>query len=552
MHASEYLPLFLAECREELHTLNLAVIRLADSPRDRETIDAAFRVSHSLKSNAATMGFRSIERLTHAMEDVLEVLRERGGGVEQSAVDCLLDCLDALADAVDALETHGAERLEPDPLIDRLRRLVRSNDAAAAPSPSPVAGTEDRPGHGPEGGEGEARGSGSPATVRVEADRLDQLAHAVDELVGRQARAAALTDREGASAELQAAIRDLGETSTALGALVAEIRMVPAGIAFGRLPRLVRDLSSRLDASAQLSLAGEETELDRSALEPLGDLLSHLVRNSLAHGIEPADERRAVGKPGVGRIEVSACQTGGEIVIAVRDDGRGIDPARVARSAAARGLIEPDGLAGVDLGRAIELAFEPGVTTAEQTTEVSGRGVGLDAVASLARALGGSVAVTSEPGRWTAVEIRLPLPGAVARGLLVEARGLPFVIPLDRIERTVRIDAHTVREVASQRLLVLGEGAVPIVDLADELGLGTGTPAYAVLVATAAGSIALAVDSVVGERGLVSRALPRDRTPSAALAGGAVLPSGATAGVVDCDTLSARALARSHRASTAA
>ena len=239
-------------------------------------------------------------------------------------------------------------------------------------------------------------------------------------------------------------------------------------------------------------------------------------------------------------------------MLTVRDDGRGIDPARVAMSAAGRGLIPVDEVARVDASRAIELAFEPGVTTAELTTDVSGRGVGLDAVASLAHELGGSVTASSEPGAGTVVELRLPATGTLLRGLLVEVGRSPVVIPLDRVERAVALDQHTVRGAGSSRMLVMRDGVVPLVDLAEEVGLGTGRGAHAVVVGTVSGRIALLVDRVVGERSLVKRPMTGDAVPGSAVFDGAVLAAGGVAPIVSCDALSVRLHSSSDRRSTAA
>jgi two-component system chemotaxis sensor kinase CheA len=205
------------------------------------------------------------------------------------------------------------------------------------------------------------------------------------------------------------------------------------------------------------------------------------------------------------------------------------------------------------MSRAIELAFSPGVTTAERTTDVSGRGVGLDAVLSLAKGLGGSVDVSSEPGRGTTVQVTLPRTGATVHGLVVEARRLPFVLPVEHVERFVRIGEHTVRDLFGKRALVLGEGALPLVDLGEEVGLGPDPDSVeAVLVHVSAGRIAVRVGAILGERRLVSRPVLGGMAFRLPVTGGVVLPSGATALVVDCDALAARIHTHSDRASNAA
>jgi two-component system chemotaxis sensor kinase CheA len=659
MDVNEYLPMFLAESREHLQELNLAVVRIEESPDDATTIDEIFRIAHSLKGMSATMGFERIAALTHAMEDLFEVLRVRRGGLDREAIDVLLECLDALSAAFESIDTDGVEALEEAPLVERLRTLVRSqseqSDASQAQRPEPheleaaaggrrvvhvlvhlddatlmpsvraymalttiadhgeilaslpphdaieafdgrtievwvasdheddviaaevgavadvveVAFAEldasaapregerapdatsdgehapDAPGAGESAAQpvagvsgGQDRKAGT-STVRVDAERLDQLMHLMGELVVHRTHVESLLVHADAP-ELQYAMNDLTRSSQALQAMVMQVRMIPVEAVFLRFPRLVRDLSGKLGKQVSLQLEGSETELDRTVVDALGDPLVHLVRNSLDHGLEPAEEREAAGKPGVGTLEIAAHHGGGSVLISVRDDGRGIDPARVARKAVERGLIAADELEDVDVAQAIELLFTPGFSTAEQMSDVSGRGVGLDAVRSTIRELGGEVLVRSELGVGTTTQIRLPLTLAILATLLVEARDLPFVIQLDRVEMTVKLEDYQVRSVGGRRVLVLRDEVLPIVDLAGSLGYqGSGSSAYGVAVRGADRRVVLAVDRLVGQRELVTRPLPGGVGAHPALSGGAVLSNGQIALIVDCDVLTA-------------
>jgi two-component system chemotaxis sensor kinase CheA len=391
-------------------------------------------------------------------------------------------------------------------------------------APAPAAARESRPSHG-------------SSTVRVDAERLDQLMHAMGELVLHR------THVEGLAAQadvpgLAQAIQGLTRTSHALQAMVMQVRMIPVEAVLLRFPRLVRDLSVKLSKHVELELIGKETELDRSVVDSLGDPLVHLIRNALDHGLETPAERVAAGKPEAGRLEIAARHAGGNVVISVRDDGRGIDAARVARKAFERGLITEDQIASVDLARASELLFHPGFSTVEVTSDVSGRGVGMDAVRTAIRALGGEVTLSSELGQGTCAEIRLPLTLAIMAALIVQADGRPFAIPLDRIERTVRLDDYPVRSVAGQRMLVLRDGVLPIVDGAERFG---GSPAndaaYAVVIRGAGERLAFVVSLLDGQRELVTRPLPPEVADGSALSGAAVLSDGQIALIVDCDAI---------------
>ncbi|MGZ8633462.1 MAG: Hpt domain-containing protein [Solirubrobacteraceae bacterium] len=479
MDTSQYLPMFLAECREHLQELNLAVVRIEEQPDDRATVDKIFRIAHSLKGMSATMGFEGMAALTHQMEDVFELLRQRSGGLTRETVDVLLECLDALSAATDAIETDGAERLGPAPLIERLKGLVRDrtpvqavarHGGEAAPSlPDAVADalvagqamlharvtlgeetlmpavraymviaaaaelgrvvtsapevdhvevfdgrlvdlwvtaeveaatlgaallcvpdvaaaevseavTDDEPATPSEVAAAPVAvlerpaASRAAATVRVDAERLDQLMHLMGELVVQRTQVEVLA----AQAEipgLSQAMQDLTRCSHALQAIVMQVRMIPVEAVFLRFPRLVRDLSSKLGKQVELELVGQDTELDRTVVDALGDPLVHLVRNSLDHGLETPADREAAGKPTVGTVRISARHAGGNVMITVADDGRGVDPAAVAAKAVRVGLITQEQADAIDMARAIELLFAPGFSTRDGTDGISGRGV---------------------------------------------------------------------------------------------------------------------------------------------------------------------------------
>jgi two-component system chemotaxis sensor kinase CheA len=657
MDTSQYLPMFLAECREHLQELNLAVVRIEEQPEDGATVDEIFRIAHSLKGMSATMGFAGMAALTHQMEDVFELLRQRTGGLTRETVDVVLECLDALEAATDAIEVDGVENLEPAALIERLKGLVRDRTtdqqvarhggAAAAPVPAAVVeavGTGHAMLHarvtladdtlmpavraymviaaaadmgtvvasapevddveafdgrrvdvwvaaGVEAvalsaaltavpdvataevaevaeagviGEPEAelvapvpvpvvageRGEGGrvAATVRVDAERLDQLMHLMGELVVQRTQVEVLA----AQAEvpgLSQAMTDLTRCSHALQAIVMQVRMIPVEAVFLRFPRLVRDLSTKFGKHVELELVGQDTELDRTVVDAIGDPLVHLVRNALDHGLEPPAEREAAGKPAAGTVRISARHAGGNVVITVADDGRGVDRRAVAAKAVHAGLIAADQAETIDMARAIELLFTPGFSTRDQADDISGRGVGMDAVRAKVRELGGEVLLTSEPGAGSTAQIRLPLTLAIMSALLVRAGGRVFGIALDRIDRTVRLVDHAVRSAAGQRMLVVGDAVLPLYDAAATLGHQRADDCeFAVIVQSQERSIALAVSTLIGQRELVTRPLPADLAELAPVSGAAVLSDGEIALLVDCDALLTDTLAPALRA----
>ncbi len=342
---------------------------------------------------------------------------------------------------------------------------------------------------------------------------------------------------------LQQAVQELTRSSHALQAMVMKVRMIPVDVVLLRLPRLVRDLSSKLGKEVKLELVGSDTELDRTVVDALGDPLVHLVRNSLDHGIEATEDREAAGKPTAGHLEVSARHEGRSVVIAVRDDGRGLDPELIARKALEKGLIDEAAAAELDMRGAIELLFAPGFSTADAATDVSGRGVGMDAVRAQIRGLGGEVVMDSTLGEGTTAQIRLPLTLAIVSALQVDIAGAPFAIPIDRVQRTVRMSEQTVRPVAGRQMLVLEDGVLPLLDGAEVFGRpATGSHQYAVVVRAHDRRLALAVDDLVGQRELVTRPLPAIVSDGEPVSAGAALADGQLALVVDCDLLAAGVL----------
>ncbi len=666
MDTSEYMPMFLAETREHLEQLNLTIVKLEEDPADRATVEEIFRIAHSLKGMSATMGFANIAELTHHMEDVFELLRQRTSGLPSEAIDTVFACLDALSAAAESIEADGQEALDPAPLVSRLRSLVRPRTAeqemarnggvdepsrtavhaaraagarvlfvrvalnkdvmmpavrahmvlaglsdhgevlgsvpapegleqfqgreisawvasdhedetivqnlssvsevasvtvadisepeeeAAPPAvepepePEPVAvEREPRPepvALAPTAVEREKPAesqSKATRTVRVDAERLDALMHSMGELVIHRTAVEALTAKlevEG----LQHAVQELTRSSQALQAMVMQVRMIPVDVVFLRFPRLIRDLSTKLGKDVKLELVGSETELDRTVVDALGDPLVHLVRNAVDHGLELPDARVAAGKPRLGTIEITARHAGGSVVIEVRDDGKGIDPAIVARKALSLGMIDEDAAATIDMRGAVELLFSAGFSTAETTSDISGRGVGMDAVRAKIRQLGGEVLIDSTLGQGTLAQIRLPLTLAIVSALQVDVAGAPFAIPLDRIERTLRLSEQTVRSVAGRPMLVLEDGVLPLLEGPAVFGgEAAGEHEFVVIIRAQDRRMALAVDDLVGQRELVTRPLPEIVSDGQPVSGGAALADGRIALIVDCDALAA-------------
>jgi two-component system chemotaxis sensor kinase CheA len=357
---------------------------------DAEGINAIFRAAHSIKGGSGTFGLMDVSDFTHVMETLLDEMRDGRRVVTVEAVNVLLRSVDVLREMLIAAHDgdsadHGGVKAQRVQLEQVLAR-----------------------GHGDARRAATATVAGGPNSIRVDVQKIDGLINQVGELVLTQSMLSMLGDdfdfrhverlREGL-AQLQRQIRELQES-------VRQIRMVPIGFSFSRLPRLVHDLSGRLGKQIELQMSGESTEVDKTVIEKIGDPLVHLVRNSLDHGIERPEERLAAGKPEIGTLHVSASHSGGNVVIEIRDDGRGLRRDKILEKAIERGMVKAeDKLSDKDV---YELVFQPGFSTADQVSDVSGRGVGMDVVRRNVNALGGVIEIDSTPGEGSVVIIRLP------------------------------------------------------------------------------------------------------------------------------------------------
>ncbi|MBK5231048.1 MAG: Hpt domain-containing protein, partial [Thermoleophilia bacterium] len=353
----EYVELFLAEARENLETLNTAIVGIEANPHDRDTIDVIFRVAHSVKGMAATMGYDRVAALTHALEDAFGLLRVRSCGLDRDAIDVLFDCLDMLSKMVSEIEAAGETSADPEPLILSLKGLLRADDRQDEIGPPRPAAT-------PELAEQEipdlvgaaVKETQTRATVRVEAARLDTLLHMIGELVVRRSSVEQLAAKSG-NAALRASVSELTRASQAVQDMVMRVRMMPIDTAFARLPRLVRDLSNQLGKRVDLQIEGRDTEIDRTAVDALVEPLMHLVRNAIDHGIEQPEQRKTAGKPELGMLRISARHEGGEVVIAITDDGAGIDYRALIARAVEGGFVAAENAERIEPEQAIEFIF---------------------------------------------------------------------------------------------------------------------------------------------------------------------------------------------------
>ena len=318
------------------------------------------------------------------------------------------------------------------------------------------------------------------ATIRVETRRLDSVMNLVGELVLGRNRLIKIGGVLEQTHETDPQVRALSETLTQLNLVTTDLqlavmktRMLPIKKVMAKLPRMVRDLSSKLGKQVRLETHGEETELDKSVADEIGDPLVHLVRNAIDHGIEMPTERHAANKPTEGILRIAASQEGNSIVIRIQDDGKGIALSKIKAKALSKGLISEAELAGMEPREVVNLIFLPGFSTAEKVTDVSGRGVGMDVVRTNIRKMNGTVEIESEEGKGSLITIKLPLTIAIIQALMVEVERATFAIPLSSVIEAVRISKSEIKTINGREVLHLRDRVLPLIRLAKEFEIPT-------------------------------------------------------------------------------
>jgi two-component system chemotaxis sensor kinase CheA len=474
---------FLTESQELIERVSEQMLSLERHPEDRDLLNAIFRGFHTIKGSAGFFDLQPVVALAHAAEDIFGLLREGKRSLTPEMLDAVLETLDTLRSMLDQV----ARNREPEcneSLVSALKALVRAPAAAPVPKPAvkstsaaqadpfsddefealldQLQGRAEPPAPTPPGASdraAEAISAGIPVpepmapvvvaetqraaensdpernSVRVDTQRLDQVMDLVGELVLVRNRIKSQGALPGAAtSELRKAFSELDVVTSGLQTQVTRMRMQPIRKLFARFPKLARDTARKLGKQVELERVGEDTELDKTLVEALGDPLMHMVRNAVDHGLESPEVRVAAGKAATGHITLSAEQSGGQILITVSDDGAGMNPDRLRAKALERGLIGEPEAARLSRDECLQLVFLPGFSTKEQVSDLSGRGVGMDVVRSNIVALGGAVSIESEPGKGSRIRIRVPLTLAIQPVLMVERDRRLFALPLQAVE----------------------------------------------------------------------------------------------------------------------
>jgi two-component system chemotaxis sensor kinase CheA len=380
---------------------------------------------------------------------------------------------------------------------------------------------------------------GTDSSIRVSVEKVDQLINLVGELVITQAMLTQASEHlEGGRHEhLRMALRQLERNSRDLQEAILSVRMLPISVVFNRFPRLVRDLTARLGKQVELKVLGESTELDKGLIEKISDPLTHLIRNSIDHGIEMPEQRHALQKPSFGTVTLNAYHRGGAVVIEVSDDGGGLPRDKILTKAREQGLPCHDAMTDAEVW---DLVFEPGFSTADSVTEISGRGVGMDVVKRNIHQMGGRIEIDSTVGLGTRTTIRLPLTLAILDGLLVAVGEQVYVLPLISILESVQLTSENLRTISGDgRLLQVRGEYVPLVVLGEKFpvpgdrSLFPESPPIAVIVESEGRKVAVCVDALLGQQQVVIKSLETHFRKLAGISGATILGDGRVALIVD-------------------
>ncbi len=535
---------FVADGLDHLGTIEQTILKLEESPGDLALVNDLFRPVHTVKGNAGVLGIQSIEVFSHKLETLLDLARSGAHPIGGEEIELVLQAVDLLQLMVKELPARAAGQPVTDVAsrrdvlmseVDRLIAAGAQQGAAASPEAPMPDNPPDEPGPlGPVW-------VGEQSTVKVSTQKLDALVDMVGELVIAQAILAE------DPAMVRCGDEKLGRQLAQVRRITSDIqrdamsmRMVPIRPTFQKMVRLVRDLSKKLEKPTHVVVMGDDTELDRKLVEQLTDPLMHMVRNTIDHGIEPADVRAAAGKPATAEIRLNAFHRGGGVVVEITDDGAGLDTDRIQARAIAQGLVS-DG-APMTAAEIHQLIFRPGFSTAAKVTEVSGRGVGMDVVRRNIEALRGRIDIQTERGRGTTFSLRLPLTLAIVDGLVLGVGGDRFVIPTPAVQESLRPRPEHVHTTHGRPCMVqVRERLIPLLHLGEAFGIAGARPRISdgtVVIAEDNGRpVALVVDELLGKREVVIRSLGELFRGVAGIAGGAILGDGRIGLILDTSAL---------------
>ena len=506
-----------------------------------------FHVKVTLMESCVLKAARSV-MVMHALDEIGDVIKSvpPAEDLEQEKFERSFDIVVATAsdaeavpnavDTVSEIEDIGVEELDP----DALAKPAEPAPAAAAPAAAAAAPKKAAAPAKKEGAKAAApKKQHQSQSVRVDIEKLDTLMNLMGELVINKVRLEQIGQTHRMS-DLMETLEQMDRVTGDLQNIVMKVRMVPVSAVFNRFPRMVRDVSKELGKEINLTIEGEETELDRTVIDEIGDPIMHLLRNSLDHGVESPDAREAKGKPRVGEVGLIARHEGNNVVIMITDDGAGIDASKIRRKAVEKGMITQDEADRLDDADAVRLIFLPGFSTAEQITDISGRGVGMDVVRSKIEALSGHVDVETHIDEGSVFKIKLPLTLAIIQAMLVRVQEEMYAIPLTSIDSTVNIEPTDIQTIQNKEVIVLRGEIIPIVRMEEALQVPhvkDSEELFVVVVHAGEAKAGIVVDNLIGQQEIVIKTLGNLFAGLKLFGGATVLGDGRVALILDVATM---------------
>lgn len=541
---------FIVEAAETLDGLDRKFLALEKSPRDTTLLNDIFRSMHTIKGAAGFLGFQQMVEVSHVAEDVLNRLRKGEMLADAAIMDALLHSVDMVKLLLGNVKDKNNAQENIEPIINALKAVLgpaphKAQDEAKPAAPKPDA---EKP--------QDAASRDKETSLRVDIERLDAVLNLAGELVLSRNRLMRLGSKvhesrldDALSSQLGEALASLDLVTSDLQLAVMKMRMQPVAKVFNRFPRMVRDLARQHNKEIELVVTGQETELDKTVIEEIGDPLVHLIRNAVDHGMEETGERASKGKPRIGTIRLSAFQEGRNILVSVSDDGRGMDPSMIKRSAMDKGLISAEEAEALSGREALNLIFIPGFSTAKKVSNLSGRGVGMDVVKTNISRINGSIGIESAPGKGTKIEFRLPLTLAIIQALTVEVNGEVYGIPLSTVIENIRIRTDEIKTVNGKEVIHLRDRVFPVMRLgklvsSQEAEKGSAWK-YIVITGIGERSFGLLVDKLNGQEEIVMKSMGEYLKGTEGIAGACITGDGNVILILDVAGL-LEALARTY------
>lgn len=559
---------FIEEGKQLLEEAEQCFLDLEGDRESIPTLEKLFRIAHNIKGTSRAVGFSQVAEFTHEFENLLLQLKEGRRHVTQPCIDIMLACNDAVKIMIEGLAQNLDAQFDNSELVERLKLYMATPDSeqdvavAETVSSSPEQLNEPAlslvrpnadvqelapltPPPAPKAAAPAAQNAASAAahdeSIRVSLQRLEKLSDYIGELVILQT----VLDQhssELASPLLVRTVSQLGKLSKEIQDISLSLRMIPLKQTFAKLQRIVRDTGRALGKEIDLTIDGDQTEVDKTVLENLSDPLVHIVRNAFDHGLETTDERLSAGKNRAGKVWIRAFHKGNSLVIEVQDDGKGIDPNRLREKAIAKGLVRAD--AQMTRDECMLLLFKNGFSTKDQVSEISGRGVGLDVVKTNVEKMGGQIQLESQLGNGSVFRIVLPLTLAIVEGLICEVQNERFVVPLSSVREIVRTKVGDVHAGAGGGCTINLRGKVlPVFDLAAFLSLKKDGAAAenlqpVILVAASRnGEFGVIIDEIVRQQQIVIKKLGQELAGKRGIVGSAILGDGKPALIIDLNDL---------------